>query len=767
MPGTTNGWEPRGDLDVILSMRAQGLISSPVSPFDNSNGHTLRGHGPVSPTHSTFTTESNQSSPVSLLSRSHSNSASNTYSTAATSTLGGESALTDATSHAGGSNSPTPRASISATTALKSLFTIGGTRPRSPSSASFTPPPAAGDDDHDVHPEDSFGHAGTSLMGMVRSNSYVSDRPITPAPSTIHGTSRVGTPIIPSETHPYFLERKILPDSDRHLMVDETDGEPIMLKRPNTNSLGLGRPRDIDERFIPPGRVSSEGIASVALQPPPPRKRAGTVNTVTVSVSSPPEAPSSYSYAHANSSTAESLGVSLGVRNSSLLTPPVPVTPLASTTRPKDRRTRASWSSASTYASGEQSPSSPDEAKSRRWSRRSSLPQRMSPPYPLVSSPPSSPKSQEIRAPSFHHPYASESNSLSRSSSLGSGRSRMSELNVRPFSSKRASASSMQGSSTSHATQTSAVVSKPILASVRQRTSHRASMPPPQRPAPNVALPPTPAENGANAAPSTTPSPPTQSLSTPKTFRESLTLRGNKRLSTSPPTLPPSFSLPPRPDEPGYRPPVNAHRRSSSQGNPNPLILPANSIPSALIQNQTSVSPPNLSLPPPPSSPTRPTSMIKRRLRILSSPPTSPPKTAPPMPPVDVDPDSSFNPISIPESPINNTPIGEPITTLQNNPNFLLMSPPTPPRLSFIDDTPQGLSPPPRRSSRQVSTPDTEKEAVQSVSVDLVVGESCSDDDTADFARAPPPEVDDFAPLLAPTVRSSDFSAVSLVDVRI
>jgi len=381
--------------------------------------------------------------------------------------------------------------------------------------------------------------------------------------------------------------------------------------------------------------------------------------------------------------------------------------------------------------------------------------------------------------PSFQHPYASESNALSRSSSLGSGRSRMSELHARPFSSKRASASSVQGSSTTNVSQVSAMANKPILSSVRPRSTHRASMPPPQRPAPNAALPPTPAENGANAAPSTTLSPPAQSLPTPKTFRESLTLRGNKRLSTSPPTLPPSSSLPPRPDEPGYRPPVHGHRRSSSQGNSNPLTLPANSIPSALVQNQIAVLPPNLVLPTSPrspqtttapSSPTRSTSMIKRRLRILSSPPTSPPKTAPPMPPIDVDPDSSFNPISIPESPINTTPIGEPITTLQNNMNFLLMSPPTPPRLSLIDDTPQGLSPPPRRSSRQVSAPDTEKlqkEVVQSVSVDIAASESCSDEDNPDSARPPPPEVDDFAPLLAPTVRSSDYSAVSLVDVRI
>ena len=34
-------------------------------------------------------------------------------------------------------------------------------------------------------------------------------------------------------------------------------------------------------------------------------------------------------------------------------------------------------------------------------------------------------------------------------------------------------------------------------------------------------------------------------------------------------------------------------------------------------------------------------------------------------------------------------------------------------------------------------------------------------------APAPPPEVDDFASLLTPAVKSSDHSAVSLVDVRI
>lgn len=766
-----NGAEPRGDLDVVLSMRAQGLLSSSISPLqriDSSNAANDSTQGAVSPAHSNSPIES---SPVSLLSRPHSAGATTHIASASAFTTAETSSITSAP-HTHGTSSPTQRPVISASTALKSLFTIGGGRPRSPSTMSYAPPPSPSEDDHPGRPEESFGYAGTSLLGMIRSNSYATDRPLSPTTS-MPGTPRVGTPIIPSDGHLHLLERKILPDSDRHLVESETIGEPITVKRGNNNA-GMSIHRDFDGRHIVPGRVSLEGVSSPSLQPPP-RKRAGTVNGVAFSVSSPEES-TSYSYAHANGSTAESLGVNVVVRGLGMLSasPPMPSTPLSQSIRPKDQRSRTSWSSVSTYGSTDQSPSSPDDVKPKRWSRRGSLTHRMSSSYPPHASSPPSPKSP-LQAPSIQHPYASESNSLSRSSSIGSGQSRVSELHSRPFSSKRASGSSVQTCSTASTTQgPSGMMFKSTFQSPKPRSMHRVSAPPPQRPAPSSALPPTPSEGGTNSSLAQ----PAETLTIPRTsFRESLTLRG-KRLSSTPPTLPPSSVLPPRPDELGYRITTDGHRRSSSHGNPNEPIAPSNNLRSSPTRGKAPFPPPNTPLPPPPSSASdfsasssspRPVSSIKRRFRILSSPPTSPPYSLPSIPLLDIPTTSSFNRYAIPESPIRPAPIGEPIidTTVQNDLSFLMMSPPTPPKISVVDIDPQGLSPPPRRSSRQVSAPEVEKLMEVEPSVEAVLASDSNEGALSIAAPAPPPEVDDFVSLLTPPVRSSDHSAVSLIDVRI
>ncbi|KAI0795321.1 hypothetical protein BC629DRAFT_318357 [Irpex lacteus] len=154
-------------------------------------------------------------------------------------------------------------------------------------------------------------------MGMNRSNSYINDSLASPNTPTL-STPRAGSPIIPQEV---FLERKILPDPDRQLLENEVTADLPSIKKASPSSLGFGRPREGRERHSVPVRVSSDGITSIALQPPPPRKRAGTVNstTLSVSVSSPTDSSPStptYTYSHTNTSTAESLGVSMGVKSS-------------------------------------------------------------------------------------------------------------------------------------------------------------------------------------------------------------------------------------------------------------------------------------------------------------------------------------------------------------------------------------------------------------------------------------------------------------------
>lgn len=52
-------------------------------------------------------------------------------------------------------------------------------------------------------------------------------------------------------------------------------------------------------------------------------------------------------------------------------------------------------------------------------------------------------------------------------------------------------------------------------------------------------------------------------------------------------------------------------------------------------------------------------------------------------------------------------------------------------------------------------------------SVEAVLATASDEDSPSSPAPAPPPEVDDFVSLITPAVRSSDHSAVSLVDVRI
>ena len=196
------------------------------------------------------------------------------------------------------------------------------------------------------------------------------------------------------------------------------------------------------------------------------------------------------------------------------------------------------------------------------------------------------------------------------------------------------------------------------------------------------------------------------------------------------------------------------------------------------VRSQPPTRPPNSPLPLPPrphtansSSPPRSGSLIKRRLRILSSPPSAPPSSAPPRPSIDEITDQfvGVGTVSIPESPI----IPAPIWTPPTDPSFLSSSPQTSDldNDSSLDAIPQGLSPPPRRGSRQVANPDKDKlqdEISHSGLPQSDDGESSHDVKGSDSAPiAPPPELDAFPPLPALAVRSSEHSAVSLVDVRI
>ncbi|THG96171.1 hypothetical protein EW026_g5617 [Hermanssonia centrifuga] len=264
VPSSSNSAvEPRGDMDVIMSMRAQGLSSSSVAQGTSSfsvvplqqtesfsspmgNNATIRAQGGISPTQSTFASEGSRDSPTSSISRSQSASvvaALNSYS------------LTNAN----GNGSAVDSASVNGS----SLFTIGGSRPRSPSSASVSlhasspsPPPDDYDDEGQAE-GDSFGRAGTSLLSMLRTNSVSSERPMSPVLS-IPPTPRVGTPasvaLLETPTLPHMLDRKILPDSDRHLAVENQGLGEAFIAKTSRHGVGITLTREQDDVVTIPGR---------------------------------------------------------------------------------------------------------------------------------------------------------------------------------------------------------------------------------------------------------------------------------------------------------------------------------------------------------------------------------------------------------------------------------------------------------------------------------------------------------------------------------
>nr|VWO98570.1 Methyltransf_11 domain-containing protein [Ganoderma boninense] len=273
----SNGVEPRGDLDVMLSMRAQGIFAAPP---------------PVTTSATMASVASSQSGTIS------------------------GPAASSPTPSLRSSSPQLPRPPSVAVSALRGLF--GGNRPRSPSApnpeahlpsitdrdGAETPPPLE---------DSSFGRAGTSLLSMLRSNSISSERPLsptTPVPS-VPNTPRVGTTmpsdlpiqmgLITPSAPGASLDQKIVQDHDRNSLLPS-------IGRDRSNGLGLigVNGGSIDEHVT---RFHGNGITpfSASLQPPP-RRRAWTAS------GAPPSASTNgsrnrFTYTHTNLSTAETLGV--------------------------------------------------------------------------------------------------------------------------------------------------------------------------------------------------------------------------------------------------------------------------------------------------------------------------------------------------------------------------------------------------------------------------------------------------------------------------
>ncbi|KAF8895431.1 hypothetical protein BD779DRAFT_1499491 [Infundibulicybe gibba] len=370
---------------------------------------------------------------------------------------------------------------------------------------------------------------------------------------------------------------------------------------------------------------------------------------------------------------------------------------------PEHRPRAPSLQSVSTLASGE---NGMGLERSSSSTKRTSGTNRWSRQLPQRLTPPSGPPPVPPVASGSHlepHPYAGRP--PSRTSSHNSGTSQRSMVSSLPSFSKRASGSSafsVNTFSTSHSHTNGHAASRPT-------SSHRMSIPPPPRPPPSFALPPAPDQETSKS----------DHIPGKLSFRDSVAQRAF-RLSMIAPKPPPSTILPPCPVDPEYN---GLHRRSLSSGSNHPT--PPNSISSistSLAPQPLTVSPfppPLGPLPPTPGPPSPPASQmshrtsIKHRLRILSTP--SPagngngngnrlsrarPTTMTLMQP----------PITISQPA---TPIAEKITQFQNDPSFLLFTPvtpptpppgtpPTSPRFEEYNE-PTSLLPPPRRSSKQIS----------------------------------------------------------------
>ncbi|KAG6841714.1 hypothetical protein C0991_007986 [Blastosporella zonata] len=163
---TLGGIEPRGDMDVMLSMRAQGLITPPTT-----SKPTLPQNGPPPTQNGTATPD-----------RTYASSIASHHSQATIARSG----------------------STSAVSALKGLFS-GSTRPRSGSRATSI-------DLHDIDQdplEDSFGSMGNHLLGRPTTV----DNTMRPHSVTTHASLPISGSVISLE---HRLDRKILNDGVAH-----------------------------------------------------------------------------------------------------------------------------------------------------------------------------------------------------------------------------------------------------------------------------------------------------------------------------------------------------------------------------------------------------------------------------------------------------------------------------------------------------------------------------------------------------------------------
>ncbi|KAF5360549.1 hypothetical protein D9756_004781 [Leucocoprinus leucothites] len=649
--------EPRGDIDVILSMRAQGLASS----HSNARQH-----------HST---------PPSTV------AAATTY---AEQHLTYASSISEHSLHSQAS-SPSKNPSLAVST-LRSLFSVS--RPRSGSRA--TSDTAKLSSQQQQHPQaaqhegpssDSGGGMGNNLISMIRpgtpdlqsQSSGATATFIVPASPSPAGRPS-SPPFVPSVAPEIGLDRYIIAPDGEEQREQRSSNDFDSANSPPTTPMSPGGTR----------AAKALSVGSISLQPPPRGKRwtSTAVMTppssqgvsLTVSVSPAKESTPAEVYKNAQfNSTTGSLGALTYThynKDANLASEPGSPTAASMVTGTTDRHSNHLHPSVGSHRHSYQGNRRPSSAHSistfsattsnggdsmlgidrtsssastkrtnssqgvRRWSRQGqgSLPARTSPPAGPPPNPPSSATSTPL--PSSHPGTAfaiveSANRPNSRASSAISANSQQSIVSSLPSFSKRTSVSSVGTTSSNSHSANGNAHGHGVGLVVRGPGVHRYSMPPPARPAPTSALPPAPGEQqhtsssppqnqslnsrGGRSRPRSVDSSVPNSV-TGKSKRSSITGRGFRLSMIAPSKPPPSSNLPPRPDELGgydnsgkaKPPPSTSFRPRLSGGNSrlsrlNPI--PASPDPSNVStgdgdgSNSAPFPPPRGPLPPTPPHP--------------------------------------------------------------------------------------------------------------------------------------------------------------------
>ncbi|KIK47193.1 hypothetical protein CY34DRAFT_799547 [Suillus luteus UH-Slu-Lm8-n1] len=713
-----SGHEPRGDMDVMLSMRLQASLSSATSPISpsvssprtsSSPPPVLAGSPPLSPPTSPirgslslegmrsqphtrsstpippaptelFTRESSIKSTKKSQSqspsahRSGSRSTPNSGSSSPTPSICLQSKRSGNISPVMLSQTHSSKSSTSTTKTIKGMFTP---RSRSPSLSLN----GHGHERESEYTEESFGTVGSSLMGITsgvgvstkRSSSPMrrSDSPVPSVASTVPDGSSV----------------HLLNESIHNGSMSNSVGGTSSMTCASINGISASDLKIVkeDERWAPPPSTteplphthshphSHSHSHSHSLQPPPRYRKQTFMHPLTDVLCQ-----------QLDTSTTPSVQTSTVTEDSSGTTiTPRSITPIPTPTLNPARLSVQTTST--TISTVERSGSSASSSTpSRRWSR--TLPKRLTPPSGPLPLTPQAPHESEL---SVSPSSAGSENPGAAFWKRTSGSSSVSSASVRSGSVQR---TSTVGSFTSGIGMGIGGGGSGSIGV----GSKRRSMPPP-RPAPSFAPPPAPEQQQQQPQPQPQPQ---------KTlFRTSVAQRA-LRLSLTAPRPPPSGVLPPRPDEPTY-----ADHHNSAE-----LSIPT-------------------SIPPRPDSAASVRSMsIKQRLRILSAPSPPSPVIASHDTDTDLTPHQIAYPVIMPvpgmtsssRSPSPNSPThsrpqtpplpGTPITTMQNHPSFLSPNthtslPTIPQRNPLRASQPQrlpsapeirALSPPPRRGSKQL-----------------------------------------------------------------